>query len=71
MDIQKLDPYKRAEEKQLQRNQDVIDLINGRFSRTELQKRNSVFSGIDWSEVEISETNGYIWKPTFAVKQRP
>lgn len=70
MDIQKLDPHKRAEEKRLRRNQDFIDLVSGRFSRTELQKRNSMFSGIDWSEVEISEANGYTWKPTFAVKHR-
>jgi hypothetical protein len=70
MDIQKLDPHKRAEEKRLRRNQDFIDLVSGRFSRTELQKRNSMFSGIDWSEVEISEANGYTRKPTFAVKHR-
>lgn len=63
MDIQKLDPHKRAEEKQLQRNQDVIDLMSGKFSRTELQKRNSMFSGIDWSEVEVFEAGGYSWKP--------
>ncbi len=70
MDIQKLDPNKRTEEKQLRRNQDVIDLMSGKFSRAELQKRNSMFSGIDWSEVEISEANGYSWKPALAVKHR-
>ncbi len=70
MDTQKLDPHKRAEEKRLRRNQDFIDLISGTFSRTELQKRNSMFSGIDWSEVEIYEANGYTWKPTFVVKHR-
>jgi hypothetical protein len=70
MNIQKLDPHQRAEEKRLQRNQDIIDLMSGRFSQTELQKRNSMFSGIDWSEVEIFEPNGYSWKPAFAVKHR-
>lgn len=69
MDIQKLDPRKRAEQKRLERNQDTIDLMNGRFSQAELQKRNSMFSGIDWSEVEIFEANGYSWKPV-AVKHR-
>lgn len=69
MDIQKLDLHRRAEEKRLQRNQDVIDLMSGRFSQAELQNRNSMFSGIDWSEVEILEANGHIWKPV-AVKYR-
>ncbi len=68
MDIQKLDPYRRAEQKRLQRNQDVIDLMSGKYSRTELQQRNSMFSGIDWSEVEIFEANDYHWKPAFAAK---
>jgi hypothetical protein len=65
MNIQKLDPHKRAEQKQLRRNQDIIDMMSGKFSRSELQRRNSMFSGIDWSEVEISEPCGYNWKPTF------
>lgn len=65
MNIQKLDPHKRAEQKQLRRNQDIIDMISGKFSRNELQRQNSMFSGIDWSEVEISEPCGYNWKPTF------
>lgn len=69
MDIQKLDLHRRAEEKRLQRNQDVIDLMSGRFSQAELQNRNSMFSGIDWSEVEILKANGHIWKPV-AVKYR-
>jgi len=58
MNIQKLDPHQRAEEKRLQRNQDVTDLMSGKFSRAELQERNSMFSGIDWSEVEIFEADG-------------
>ncbi len=70
MDIQKLDPHKRTEQKRLQRNQDIIDLMSGKFSRTELQQRNSMFSGIEWSEVEISEPCGYSWKPTFANKDK-
>jgi len=63
MDIQKLDLHKRAEQKLLQRNQDIIDLMSKNFLRTELQQRNSMFSGIDWSEVEVFEAGGYSWKP--------
>ena len=70
MDIQKLDLNKRIEQKQLQRNQDIADLVSGRFSRAELQQRNSMFSGIDWSEVEIFEASGYNWKPKCGYKYK-
>ncbi len=66
MDIrnsEKFGSQKRIQQKQFQRNQDIIDLASKRFSRSELQHRNSMFSGIDWSEVEISEPNGYNWQP--------
>ncbi len=66
MDIQKFDFHKRAEEKRLKRNLDIADMVSGRFTRTELQERNSMFSCIDWSEVEIFEATGYNWKPKFS-----
>ncbi len=73
MDIrnsQKFDLHKRVQQKQLHRNQDIIDLISKKFSRSELQRRNSMFSGIDWSEVEIFEPSGYNWQPEQLVNSR-
>ncbi len=70
MDIQKFNFHKRAEQKRLQRNQDIAELVSGRSTRTELQERNSMFSGIDWSEVEIFEATGYNWRPKFSEKHR-
>ncbi len=60
---QTFDLHKRIQQKQFQRKQDAIDLKSKKFSRIELQRRNSMFSGIDWSEVEIFEPIGYNWQP--------
>jgi hypothetical protein len=71
--VQPFDLHKRLQQKQSQRNQDVADLESKRFSRIELQRRNSMFSGIDWSEVEICEPGGYSWqaKPPVTRKNIP
>ena len=53
---------KRAKQKQLQRDQDIKDLTSKKYSREDLQEKNSIFSGIDWSEVIIFEPNGYSWR---------
>ncbi len=58
----KTDPNRRSEYKKLQRRQDLSDLTNKRLSGKELQKRNSIFTNIDWSEVRISESDGYNWQ---------
>jgi len=58
----KTDPNKRSEYKKLQREKDLFNLKNKKISRTTLQKRNSIFTGIDWSQIEIYEPDGYTWK---------
>jgi hypothetical protein len=58
----KTDPNNRSDYKELQRKQDLSDLINKRLSGNALQKRNSIFTNIDWSEVKIFEPNGYSWQ---------
>ncbi|MCP4352101.1 MAG: hypothetical protein GY795_42095 [Desulfobacterales bacterium] len=62
MENRKFDLHKRVQQKQYHRNQDVIDLISKKLSRIDLQRRNSMFSGIDWSEVEVFEPSGYNWR---------
>jgi len=58
----KIDPNRRSEDKELQRKKDLSDLINKRVTGNDLQKRNSIFTNIDWSEVKIFESNGYSWQ---------
>ncbi len=52
------------EQKQRQREKDIRALKEKRITKRELQEQNSMFSGIDWSEVTIFEPNGYKWKAT-------
>lgn len=58
-----IDLHHRIRQKQLQRDQNIIDLETERLSKSELQRRNSMFSGIDWSAIEIIEPGGYCWQP--------
>ncbi|MEE4359847.1 MAG: hypothetical protein V2I97_25475 [Desulfococcaceae bacterium] len=59
----KTDPNKRSVYKEIQRKSDLSDLITKRQNGKELQKRNSFFTNIDWSEIKIFESNGYSWQP--------
>ncbi len=56
------DPTRRSEYKELQRKRDFFDIANKKISRKALQERNSIFTGIDWSQVKISEQNGFNWQ---------
>jgi hypothetical protein len=52
------DPKKRFQYKELQRKQDRLDLSRNHVSGDVLQRRNSIFTGIDWDEVEVFEQGG-------------
>jgi hypothetical protein len=60
---QNIDPAQWILEKYMDRERDLRDLIDKKKSRTDLQKQNSMFVGIDWSKVEIFEPDGYHWQP--------
>jgi len=60
MTIETFNYHKRAAQKQYQRIQDTSALDSHKISRAKLQ--NSVFSGINWFEVEIIEPSGYRWR---------
>ena len=51
----------RSELKELQRKHDLYEILEKKRSRTEIQKRNSIFSQIKWSEVTIFEPDGCVW----------
>ncbi len=60
----KFDWRQRMDQKQRQREQDIRALMEKKITKRQLHKQNSMFSGIDWSEVTILEPNGYKWKAT-------
>ena len=59
----KTNPNMRPEYKEIQRKIDLSDLINKKFTGSVLQKRNSIFTNIDWTEIKTFESNGYSWQP--------
>jgi hypothetical protein len=62
MTTKTFNPDKRAAQKKFQRQQDTTALASQKISRAELQQQNSMFSGINWSDVEIIEPSGYRWR---------
>ena len=53
MSVRQFNPEDRIREKQLAREQDERDLLEGRVSAEELQERNSFVRGLDTSNAKL------------------
>ncbi len=53
----------RFAEKEAQRIRDRLAVERGEITAREMYKRNSIWTGLDWSQVTVIEPNGRTWKP--------
>ncbi len=61
--VQYFDVEERFAEKESQRLRDRLAVERGEITADEMYKRNSIWTGLDWSRVTVIEPSGLTWKP--------